>query len=212
MSKTVKKRQPFRIPTVEEVIEFMDKSMKDWPRAFCEYYGKKFWHSYQSKSWQISRGCPMKDWHAAFFANWQDVNYPNDKKMLETCLQSLTHRLLMDQRRRESAGLFAVVEGEGPTPLQRTLEFLDGIMAAYVSGTASEAQLRTAAEWLSKRELLRLKKDQKDRILVEQGNDRDRGRILAVKQFFENLRAGSLTVAQYYFSRISPVESKTNTA
>jgi hypothetical protein len=203
MAKSLKKAPPFRIPTVEEVIEFMDKNMRDWPRSFCEAYGKKFWESYNAKGWQISKYALMKSWESAFWARWANVPYPDDQKLLEKCLQSLTHKLLLDQRRRESAGLFAATD-DTPTPLQRTLEFMDGIMTAYIEGNATDKQLRAVGDWLGPRQLLRLKKAQIDRIIIDQGNDADRGRVMAVKQFFENLRAAGQTVSQFYFSRQNP--------
>lgn len=203
MAKSIKPRAPFQIPTIEEVINFMDKTMKDWPRAFCEYYGNKFWYSYQTKSWQISKGNPMKDWEAAFFARWKEIPYPEDQKKLEVCLKSLTHRIHLDEQKRASAGMFAEQETVGDVkPFERTLQFLDGIQAAFFEGTASEAQLRTACETLRGWEMLRLKKEQIERITIDQGNNRDYGKLLAIRAFFGNLKASGQTVSSFVKNKL----------
>jgi hypothetical protein len=209
MSKTIKKRQPFQIPTIDEVIEFMDKSMKDWPTTFCEHYGKKFWNSYRSKGWQITHGIMMKDWHAAFWAQWSEVKYPEDQKLLTSTLQSLTHRIHLDEQRRKSAGLFAVVEGAGPTPFDRYLESMDEIFHAWQVGYASDGQLRAAAESLRKNNFLLLPKSQIEQIKADQGNNADLGKLLAIRQFFANLKQRGTTVSAFIRSKTGSPDQKT---
>jgi hypothetical protein len=212
MSKSVKKRPPFVIPTIEQVVEFMDKNMKDWPREFCQHYGHKFWMSYQAKGWRISGSAMMKDFHAAFWARWAHVPYPEEKKFLEKCMQSVTHRILLDERRRKSAGLFAITEGEGPTKLDRYLESLDEIFNAFKVGNASDIQLRQIGEWLNRNNLPGVTPAQLDRIMAERGNDGEFGRILLARQFFANLLRKEITVSQYYHSKISQQGENAKTA
>lgn len=197
-------KKAFQIPTVEEVVAFMNKMKPDWPNAFCVYYGNKFWHSYNSKSWRISRNVMMKDWHSAFFANWADVTYDTDKKRLEAELKSWTHRCLLDEKRRKSAGLFAVVEGSLPTPLQRFLESLDAVFEAYRAGNVSDSQLRNIAEWLSRNNFQGVTPAQMDQIIIEKGNNGDYGKILIARQFFANLLAKGWTISDYVRSKTAP--------
>jgi hypothetical protein len=209
---SVKKSQPFTIPTVEEVVEFMDKNMKDWPRAFCEHYGNKFWHSYNAKSWAISKYALMKSWESAFWARWADVPYPEEKQFLEKSLQSVTHRILLDERRRKSAGLFAIVEGEGPTPQERYLDSLDEIFAACKIGNVNDSQLRNVAEWLDRNNLPGVTPQQRDRIIAESGNDGQYRKVQVARQFFDNLIKKEMTVKTYFYSKLPQNGSATKTA
>jgi hypothetical protein len=203
MAKSTKPRAAFQIPTMQEVIKFMDKTMKDWPTLFCEFYANKFWNSYQSKGWEISRGVRMKDWKAAFFAQWKDVKYKEDREMLDKCLRSLTHRFHLDEQKRASAGMFAEQETVGDVkPFERVLQFLDGIQAAFFEGTATEAQLRNACETLRGWKMLRLRKEQIEKIVVDQGNNADFGKLLAIRAFFGNLKASGQTVSQFVKSKM----------
>lgn len=60
---TRKKREPFRIPTVEEVNAYCDKRGNSVdPERFIAFY--------ESKGWVVGKS-PMKDWKAAIRSNWE---------------------------------------------------------------------------------------------------------------------------------------------
>jgi hypothetical protein len=210
MPKSIKRPKAFQIPTIEEVEKFINQAKPDWPLSFVQRTAKKFVLRYQATGWQYG-GRLVKDWHAVFWLNWSEPKYPEDIKALDDALKSWTHKCLQDEKMRKSAGLFAVVEGAGPSPFDRYLESMDEIFKAWQVGNASDSQLRAAAESLRKNNFLLLPKSQIEQIKADQGNNADLGKLLAIRQFFNNLKAKGQTVTQYIRSRTS-VESKTNTA
>jgi hypothetical protein len=209
MSKSIKKPKAFQIPTVDEVEKFINEAKPGWPAAYCSRVAQKFVLRYQTTGWQYG-GRLMKDWHAAFWLNWAEPKYPEDVKALEDALKSWQHKCLMDEKRRKSAGLFAVVEGNGPSPQDRFLESLDEVFAAFKVGNATDSQLRNVGDWLRRTNLNGVTTAQMDQIVIEQGNLMDHGKILQARQFFGNLLKKSWTVKQYYYSRLPQGEqSKT---
>jgi hypothetical protein len=208
MAKSIKRPKAFQIPTIEEVEKFMNEAKPDWPVVFVARMARKFWHRYQTVGW-LYGGRLMKDWHHAFWTNWNELKYPDDIKALEEALKSYQHKVLQDERRRKSAGLFAVAEGPGPSPFDRWLEQMDAIYAAWMVGNAKDSQLREAADWLRSEKLLLLPKVQQEQIIADAGNNGDLRVLLAIRQFFCNLKAKDLTPSSFVRSRIETAKSKT---
>jgi hypothetical protein len=77
-------RKPFQIPSVEEVAQFI-KEKKGWCDKFSRYYAERFWNFYQSNGWKVSGRAAMKDWQAAFNAQWQNLKYAEDIKYFSEC-------------------------------------------------------------------------------------------------------------------------------
>jgi hypothetical protein len=208
MAKSIKRPKAFQIPTIEEVEKFMNEAKPDWPAAFCARMARKFWFANQGKGWQYG-GRLMKDWHAVFWNNWHELKYPEDVKALDEALKSWQHKVLQDERRRKSAGLFAVAEGPGPSPFDRWLEQMDGIYAAWMVGNAKDSQLREVGDWLRSEKMLLLPKVQQEQIIADAGNNGDLRVLLAIRQFFCNLKAKDLTPSSFVRSRIETAKSKT---
>lgn len=76
-------KSAFKIPLQTEVATYMGQK-KGWPPAFCDYYAEKFWNHYQASGWKLSNGNTMKDWMAAFNANWQTLKFKEDIDKLNT--------------------------------------------------------------------------------------------------------------------------------
>jgi hypothetical protein len=204
----VAKTEAFRIPTIDEVVAFIDQKMKDWPSKFCRFYGEKFYNHYSARGWRLSKNILMKDWKACFCSQWQQVQYAEDQKFLDRCFKEPAHKITLDQRARENAGVFKDQETAGQTPaIDRTLDYLDEIMAAFKAGTASDIQLRSACEWLRANKLLRIKQEQIDAIKEQCGNDGDLGKLLAIRQFFKNLYEKGLTIKTYFYSKFQKVKA-----
>jgi hypothetical protein len=208
MPKSIKRPKAFQIPTIEEVEKFMNEAKPDWPVVFVARMARKFWHRYQTVGW-LYGGRLMKDWHHAFWTNWNELKYPDDIKALEEALKSYQHKVLQDERRRKSAGLFAVAEGPGPSPFDRWLEQMDDIYAAWMVGNAKDSQLREVANWLRSEKLLLLPKVQQEQIIADAGNNGDLRVLLAIRQFFCNLKGKDLTPSSFVRSRIETTKSKT---
>jgi hypothetical protein len=208
MAKSIKRPKAFQIPTIEEVEKFMNEAKPDWPAAFCARMARKFWFANQGKGWQYG-GRLMKDWHAVFWNNWHELKYPEDVKALDEALKSWQHKVLQDERRRKSAGLFAVAEGPGPSPFDRWLEQMDAIYAAWMVGNAKDSQLREVGDWLRSEKLLLLPKVQQEQIIADAGNNGDLRVLLAIRQFFCNLKGKDLTPSSFVRSRIETQKIKT---
>jgi len=194
----VAKAPMFVIPTKEEVINFIDKEMRDWPRSFCEIIGEKFWESYRSVGWRLSKNIPMKSWQAAFHGRWKhNLNFA-DKKLLEEHLRMPVNRIAAAERKRQEDGLFADATVGGPKPISYYLEYYDTLLQSFQAGQVTEKQLQPHYDRLKAIGVMRLPKPQIEAIFVEMGNDRDRGKGLCVKQLFLNLVAQGMTVKQYF--------------
>ena len=203
MSKSIKRAPAFQIPTIEEVRAFVNLCKPDWPTSFVQYLAERFWSHYQSNGWIVGR-VKMRDWHSAIRGQWLILKYKEDKERLEMEMKSWQHRVLQDERRRKSAGLFAVVEGPGVSPHDRFLDSLDEILAAYKIGNANDSQLRNVAEWLERNSFQGVTPQQADRIAAVSGNNGTERRIETARQFFANLQKKGWTVRVYYQSKIAP--------
>jgi hypothetical protein len=208
MAKSVKKLPPFQIPKAEEVQAFMNLCKPDWPTAFLQYYSQRWMDHYMANGFVVGR-VKMKDWKSCVRGQWLQLKFREDKERLEADLKSWQHKVLLDEKRRKSAGLFAVVEGAGPTPFDRYLESMDEIFHAWQVGNASDGQLRAAAESLRKNNFLLLPKSQIEQIKADQGNNADLGKLLAVRQFFANLKQRGMTVSAFIRSKTGSPEQKT---
>lgn len=199
------KGSAFRIPSIEEVKSFMNICKPDWPTSFIAYYSERWMLHYMANGFIVGK-VKMKDWKACIRSQWLTIKYKEDKDRLESDLKSWQHKVLLDERRRDSAGMFAEQETAGDVkPFERVLQFLDGIQASFFEGTATEVQLRSACETLRGWKMLRLRKEQIEKIVVDQGNNADFGKILAIRAFFGNLKASGLTVSSFVKSKIEKV-------
>jgi hypothetical protein len=201
MTKRIAKLPSFQIPTIDEIRAFMNLCKPDWPKLFIDYYSQRWLDHYVANGFIVGR-VKMKDWKACVRGQWLNLKFKEDKDRLDLELKSWQHKVLMDERRRKSAGLFAVVEGNGPSPQDRFLESLDEIFAAFKVGNATDSQLRNVGDWLRRTNLNGVTAAQMDQIVIEQGNLMDHGKILQARQFFANLLKKSLTVKSYYYSRL----------
>lgn len=200
--KTVK---AFTKPTINEVETFMNIKKPEWPAVFARYYAERFWNHYQSNGWKVSGRAAMKDWKAAICAQWMILKFREDKEHLDACLRSVSHRVSMDARAREGAGMFAAQDTLGKVnPLDRALEKLDELMASWASGGASDSMLQSACTWLRTNKILRLPREQVDRIVNQMGNDGQYGKLLTMRQFFTNLQTDGLTVKSYFYKNFEP--------
>ena len=203
MAKATKtaKAPMFIKPTMEEVINFIDVTMRDWPRSFCEIMGEKFFESYQSLGWRLSKNIPMKNWHSAWNGRWKHNLSFADKKLLEEHLRLPVNQMKAAQARRESAGMYA--DELEPTvgsakPIDYYITFYDVMIGKYIAGQVKERELASHYDRLKKMGLMRLPKPQIDQILVDMGNDRDRGKGMSVARLFLNLQARNQTLKDYY--------------
>lgn len=200
MAKSMK-GSPFRTPTMEQVEKFMNEAKPDWPSNFCLYYSQRFVNYYVSVGWIVGKKM-MKDWRAAFWGQWANVKFREDKEMLEKCLNDVTHRAKMAQARAQKDGMFAEQYGTatvaGEKPAFFYLEFYQNLMESWRQGQLTWKQLTPHYDRLKALGIMRLPKAQIDAIFVEMGNDRDRGKGLSVVRLFENITAQQITLKNFY--------------
>ena len=197
----VAKSPMFVKPTKEEVINFIDLTMRDWPRSYCEIIGETFFEFYQSVGWRLSKNIPMKDWQAAWNGRWKNNLKPSDKRLLEEHLRMPANRIAAAERRRQADGMFA--DQFEPTvgsakPASYYLEFYENMRQSFFAGQLTEKQLRPHYDKLKALGVMRLPKSQIEAIYVEMGNDRDRGKGLSIQQLFLNLQHAGMTLQQFY--------------
>lgn len=173
----------FKIPTVEQVAAYMKEKKPDWPGKFIEYYAAKFWDHYQSVGWRISGRSMMKDFQAAFRAQWQHPKYDEDIKMLNA-LRSENK----PQTTHETIG----------GKMDKTVQWLDEALNTYVKHPTEVPAERLAAcyDWMKERGLIKLTPEQKQ-IAKDAGKDNIvKGKAVAT-QFVFNAMANRLkTFAQ----------------
>jgi hypothetical protein len=201
-------KKAFMTPTVKQVADYMNLRRPDWPTNFIAYYSQKFMHHYVANGWLVGR-VKMKSWESTISCQWLELKYKEDKDRLDAELKSWTHKVMLDEKKRKSAGLFAVAEGPGPSPFDRWLEQMDAIYAAWMVGNAKDSQLREVGDWLRSEKLLLLPKVQQEQIIADAGNNGDLRVLLAIRQFFCNLKAKDLTPSSFVRSRIETQKIKT---
>lgn len=196
----VAKSPMFVKPTKEEVINFIDVTMRDWPRSFCEIMGERFFESYQSVGWRLSKNIPMKDWHAAWHGRWKNNLSDKDKRQLEEHLRMPINRIAAAERKRQEDGLFADAAVGSAKPISFYLEFYETLRQKFLAGafTTPWKELAPHYDRLKAIGIMRLPKHQTDQILVDMGNNRDIGKGMAVMRLFLNLQEKRLTVCAYH--------------
>jgi hypothetical protein len=193
-------KKAFMTPTVRQVADYMNLRRPNWPTAFVEFYAQKFMDFYVSKGWIVGK-VKMKSWEATIACNWLEIKFKEDKDALERFLMEPIHQMHAARMRRESAGMYA--DELEPTvgsakPIDYYIQFYDVMMGKYIAGQVKERELASHYDRLKKMGLMRLPKPQIDQILVDMGNDRDRGKGMSVARLFLNLQARNMTLKQYF--------------
>lgn len=176
------KKEPFVIPTIEEVSAFMLERMK-WPEKFCDFYAEKFWHNYNACGWKLSsgRGGAMKNWQSAVLNNWKMIKYEEDQAMLDR----LTPK---------------------PKPVDPdTLDWISEALNEYKKHPESVPIERLASfyEWLKEQGFTKMLTPQQKAIaLREYKTDELSGRATAVKFFFDHM-VDQMINFNYYFNEVS---------
>lgn len=174
----------FEIPTVEQVKMFMQEKKPAWPQAFCLYYAEKFWHSYNSKGWQIANNKRMKSWESAFFAQWQEVKYQDDLNVLEGAKRL---GALEKQQRQQIATFGAPISS---IPEDKTIEYLDHLLGEYKRHPTSIPPLRLAScyDFLKTNKLIRINADQRQSAIMASEKDGiEAGKAVIVKIVFDSM-------------------------
>lgn len=155
----------FQIPTIQEVVDFFQQKQAQWPGSFCEWYGIKFWNYYQQTGWQLKKNIMMRDWHAAYYANWKDLKYDAKEKLAE-CLKT------------EDKPKAQVIDMETRVRL---------IYEAFKSGRIDKTAMSSVYKWLFINKKFNFTRAEFDKLVADAGNEKDRGRYLAVKLYFTKL-------------------------
>lgn len=182
----VKKSEPFVIPTIEEISDYMfeysKKKKTNWHKVFCDWYAEKFWNAYNSTGWKLSagKGGKMKSWTSAFKNNWQTLKY----ECVEM-LQKLTPK---------------------PKPVDRdTLDFVNEILTEYRQNKDSIDEIRTAScyEWCKEQGFfLRLTQDQRQECIEISKKDLTNARSCMVRYLFDYMVSNLLTF-NYFFNEVT---------
>lgn len=160
------KNMVFAIPLQSQVAKYM-KERKGWPDTFCDAYAEKFWNFYQSKGWVVGR-VKMKDWKAAFNAQWQEVSDPVMVKMLNE---------MIAQEKQEKVKTLTVEE--------RLNQILDEYKKCEYKPSPETWQ--RLYQYLKEKGWMRLPKDQIEEIRELAGNSNERGREICVRTLFTNM-------------------------
>lgn len=113
----------FKIPLQTEIQVYI-KEKKGWPESFCIYYAERFWNFYASNGWKVSGKTAMKNWQAAFNANWQNLKFKEDIDMLQRCGGKPAQASVIHIETRKP------VQNEIPVP-KTELEQLEQVLAWY---------------------------------------------------------------------------------
>lgn len=184
MTKETKKgkaKEKFVIPTIEEVQQYILLKKSGWGKAFCDWYGEKFWMSYEKSGWRLSagRGGPVKNWQACFNSNWQTLKYSEDFDMLN----KLTPK---------------------PKTIDHdTLEFLNEVLSEYRKAPATMTKERMAGcyDWLKENKLIKLTFSQRQEAIEESKKDLLSGKALAVLYVFDHM-VNNLLTFDYFFNEV----------
>lgn len=183
----------FDIPSVEQVQAYMQEKKPDWPPAFCEYYAKKFWHSYNAKGWQIANNKRMKSWESAFHSQWQDVKYEDDVKVLHAA----KHLGALEKQQKKQIATFGSAVSE--IPEDRTIEYLDTLLSQYMRHPTSLTALRLSScyDFLKTNKLIRISKAQKESALLASERDGlEAGKAVIVKIVFDSMAMNMATFTE----------------
>lgn len=188
ISKGPKEKKKFEVPTIAEVQAYILKKKPAWGKAFSDWYGEKFWNSYEKSGWRLSagRGGPVKNWEACFNSNWQTLKYPEDLAILEK---------LMPRAK----------------PIdQDTLDYLNEALSLYRSDSTSgkestsisEERLAACYDWMKENNLLRLTADQREEAIRASKIDLKKGKATAVRFAFDRM-VKNLLDFNYYFNEVT---------
>lgn len=175
-------KNPFIIPTIEEISAFMKLKKKEWPKAFCNWYAEKFFHNYTSSGWKLSagRGGQMKSWQSAFQNNWKMLKYPEDLAMLKT----LTPK---------------------PKPVDYdTLDYMNEMLAEYRSGVdCGEIRMASCYDWCKEQGFFKKMSDENRSKGIEiSKTDLTKAKAFMVNLLFESM-VKQLITFNYYFNEVS---------
>lgn len=166
-------------PTQEEVLVFIQYKKPAWPASFTEWYAEKFWSHYQSNGWKLSSSLAMKDWHAAFTAQWQDLRYTEQRNKLQECINAETKSTNHD-----------------------SISYVDGLLSQFKTGKYNWKDMAAPYKWLVKEGLITFTREEIDRLVMEAGNEKEYGRYLSVKLFFTKLINSGKTFSEYAKSMV----------
>lgn len=185
----------FKIPLQSEVQAYIQEK-KGWPEKFCKYYAEKFWSHYQSNGWKVSGKAPMKDWKAAFCANWQTPKFLEDINFLNACLRT---------NERPAGGPATIGAAPGPTT-DGNLMYMDEVMAYYGANHCEIEDIRLAScyDTLKGYGLMRLTKDESNLIKTTYGADMIKGKAGCVKILFDKLITRGITLKELYAKSNKP--------
>lgn len=157
---------PFKPPIQAEITEYVIEKKPDWPMEFNTYYAEKFFNHYQAQGWRLANNVPMKDWKAAFNANWQTLKFKEDIDLLAK-LQSKA----VEQ---------AIKSNNDP------ISYINNLIDKHERGEKLTKidQLIKIYDWLKSQGLMRLPKDIIHKIIVESGNNKDYGKCASVHEYF----------------------------
>lgn len=196
------KGSAFKIPTIDEVKAFMNLCKPDWPTNFINYLADKWLAHYMSNGFIVGR-VKMKDWKSCIRAQWLTLKYKEDKDLLEKYLMEPVHQMHAARMRRQADGMYA--EQFDPTAgsaksIDYYIEYYETMRGKFFAGGFKNPEKELAPHYdrLKAMGVMRLPKAQIDRILVDMGNDRDRGKGMSVIQLFNNLQAKGLTMKEYH--------------
>lgn len=150
-----------KIPLQSEVARYMSEKM-GWPMEFCLSYADKFWNYYNAQGWKLSNGNAMKDWQSAFQAQWKTIKNKEDIDLLN--------------------GIKAKLETE-KTPEDR----LNEILELHKKGEYKPKRTDVVAiyDYLKSKGLMKLNKEVINAIVERCGNDKEYGKMLAVRVLFD---------------------------
>ncbi len=158
---------PFSIPTQSDVAEYMKKKKPEWPQSFIDYYSEIFVSHYTANGWKAGRH-PMKDWQAAFNAQWQTPKFKEHIDVLAKCQASvMKNQSASSDETREFVNM--VYKNHKTGKPERKIDVLVGIY-----------------NWLKGNNLAKLNKETIEKIMRESGPNRDLAKAMSVHEIFNS--------------------------
>lgn len=153
---------PFAIPLQSDVVQHVVEKKPEWPREFAEYYAHKFWNHYQAQGWKLSNGNAMKDWKAAFNANWQTLKFKEDIDSLAVAQAKHVKTAASNTNDMES--------------------FIDNLVRQQSLGNYERRVdvLIRVYDWLKKTNRAKLPRNVIEHIYANAGNNRDMAKCMSV--------------------------------
>lgn len=171
-------RKAFEIPTIDEIKIHMQAKKPDWPASFVAHYAERFWMKYQSQGWKLSNNVAMKDWKAAFSANWQTLKYQED-------IQALASARL---KQKPVAAIENHLTVNGTT--DDNLKALDNILGRYKKHptTITHDVLASCYDYLKQMGVTKWLSQEEMKIAVETANKNVcKGKAIAVQFIFDKM-------------------------